>query len=599
MLQETGTFLKVKGQPNLAKCLLIFWVCFTWTLNAVADETRYQVEIDAPAPLSGLLLKHLDIIKWQDNPRMSAAEWRRLSLAAPKNIQELLQTEGFFSPVIRPTISQQNGVSTAKFSVDPGPPVLIAQVDLKFTGDITKQNSDDLPNMQQLRKNWSLKSEMQFRQEDWNQAKRSLLTAMLIDRYPNASISDSSATINTESNKADLIVEIDSGPAIHFGTVSIEGLKRYPASIVENLNPIKPGSPYSQSQLLTFQARLLESSYFKGAEVTADTKTTNADGSPMTSVPIKVVVDENKSIKMGIGAGFSTNTGARTQLTVDDLNLFNRSWRLSSSLKLEQKSQSLSGLIRLPITKSGYRDSINASIDRTSIEGETTISTQTGIKRAWGGRKREQYVGASLLAEQVDLDGAESSSNYAATLAYGITLRRTNNLLNPTRGYLLNVQFAGAPLAQLSNGVFLQSYVKAQGYYPISPSTQLIARAEVGMVNGKNSAPEAFLFRAGGDQSVRGYGYQSLGITKGDAIVGGRYLATASLEVVQWLTDDWGAAIFMDIGNAANTMQDLKPVYGYGLGARWKSPVGPIGADIAYGQDTDEYRIHFNIGVAF
>jgi translocation and assembly module TamA len=119
------------------------------------------------------------------------------------------------------------------------------------------------------------------------------------------------------------------------------------------------------------------------------------------------------------------------------------------------------------------------------------------------------------------------------------------------------------------------------------------------MVNGKNSAPAAFLFRAGGDQSVRGYGYQSLGVTEGDATVGGRYLTTGSVEVVQWLTPQWGAAVFVDFGNAANTLQDLKPLYGYGLGARWKSPVGPIGADIAYGQETGEYRMHFNIGVAF
>jgi translocation and assembly module TamA len=133
----------------------------------------------------------------------------------------------------------------------------------------------------------------------------------------------------------------------------------------------------------------------------------------------------------------------------------------------------------------------------------------------------------------------------------------------------------------------------------MTQSTQLIARAEFGMVNGKNGAPEAFLFRAGGDQSVRGYAFQSLGIKEDDAIVGARYLATGSVEVVQWLTQQWGAAAFVDFGNAANRLQDLEPVYGYGLGARWKSPIGPIGADIAYGEDTEKYRLHFNIGVAF
>ena len=76
-------------------------------------------------------------------------------------------------------------------------------------------------------------------------------------------------------------------------------------------------------------------------------------------------------------------------------------------------------------------------------------------------------------------------------------------------------------------------------------------------------------------------------------------MVTGSLEMIQWLTSQWGAAAFFDFGNASNKIQDLKPVYGYGLGARWKSPIGPVGADIAYGQDTGQYRLHFNLGVAF
>lgn len=98
---------------------------------------------------------------------------------------------------------------------------------------------------------------------------------------------------------------------------------------------------------------------------------------------------------------------------------------------------------------------------------------------------------------------------------------------------------------------------------------------------------------------MRGYAFQSLGVTEGLATVGGKYLATGSVEVVQWLTAQWGGAAFVDLGNAANSFKDLQPVYGYGLGVRWRSPLGPIGADIAYGQATDKYRLHFNIGIAF
>jgi len=589
----------IKGELKLNIRLLTYLVLLLWGLMAHADESHYQIEIEAPSPLNALLEKHLDILKWRNNPRMSPNEWQRLTASTPQQIRDLLATEGYFSPSITLKLSQENESSVARFVVDPGSAVLINSVVIQFTGDITRQTGKAQPDIQTLRDGWTLKTGAQFRQEDWSQAKRQLLTKLLIDRYPNAVIQSSKATIDPDKKKASLLVEVESGPIVYFGNVRIEGLNRYPASIVENLNPIKTGGIYSQTQLLTFQTRLQESGYFRSVEVSADTKATDTNGELITNVPIKVVVDENRAIKLGIGAGYSTNTGARTQLTIEDLNLFDRGWRLSSSLKLEQKAQALTGEIRLPQTRKGYRDSMNATVDHTLIEGQATTSSQAGIRRAWGTRKREQYVGANLLTEHVNLDGAPSQSNYAATLAYGITLRRTNSELAPTKGYLFNAQFTGAPLASLADGTFLQSHVKAQGYYPVTSSTQLVARAELGMVIGKNSVPAAYLFRAGGDQSVRGYAYQSLGVPEGDATIGGRYLATGSIEVIQWLAQDWGAALFFDFGNAANRIQDLDPAYGYGLGARWKSPVGPIGADIAYGQDTGEYRVHFNIGVAF
>lgn len=580
----------------MTRSLIICLVLLCWGVLAHADNASYQVEIEAPSPLKTLLENHLDIIKWRTNPRMSPSEWKRLSTEAPKQIKALLTTEGYFSPSINLKTTENDSQHIAQFTIEEGNPTLIDSVKITFTGDIAQQSDKTAPNQQQLRDEWLLKPSMTFTQTAWAEAKRSLLTKLLVSRYPNANITSSKAAIDSNQQTAALEISIDSGNTIHFGELVIEGLERYPESIIHNLNPIKPNAVYSQSQLLTFQTRLQESGYFRMVEVTSDAKTASEQNN---LAPIKVKVQENQAIKLSTGAGFSTNTGVRTQLTVDHLNLFNRNWRMTSSLRLEQKLQSISGTIRLPTTENGYRDSTNAATTRTEIEGQTTTVTQAGVKRAWGTLRREQYVGANLLAEHVNLDSADSSDSYAATLGYGIILRRTDNNLNPTRGYLFNAQFNGAPLASLSSGTFLQSYFKTQAYYPITKSTQLIARAELGMVHGKNSAPATFLFRAGGDQSVRGYGFQSLGVAEGDATVGGRYLTTGSIEIIQWLTPEWGAAIFTDFGNAANTIKDLKPVYGYGLGARWKSPVGPIGADIAYGQETDEYRMHFNIGVTF
>lgn len=570
------------------------------------NQSSYQVEITITPDsvskaekevLTDLMNQHLEIIKFRDNPLMSPIEWQRIYQLTPKAIADLLATEGYFSPEIEPTIERVGNVFQARFLINAGKPMLVSTVDLIFSGGILQQMNEDAKQrltIEKVKQDWLLPVGAQFEQEDWNQAKKRLLISLLVRQYPNASIKSSKAEVNADTNTVALRIEVDSAQSVQFGALQIEGLERYPRSIIENLNPIKSDRTYSQIRLQLFQARLEETGYFRSVEVTANT--TSADSN---IAPVKVVVQENQTVKVGMGAGFSTNTGARAQLTYDDLNLFDRGWRLTSSLKPEQRAQSLNALIRLPTDSSGYRDSINAGLDRREIEGQITTSGQAGVNRSWGPRRTEQTIGTGYLIEKQEIEGAETTTRKVATVSYGITLRRTDNDRSPTRGYLFNAQFAVAPLEQLSEGRFVQTHLRAQGYYPVTESTQLIVRAEVGAISGKNSAPAAFLFRAGGDQSVRGYAYESLGVTEGDAIVGGRYLATGSVEVIQWLTKQWGAALFVDAGNAANTIQELEPVYGYGLGARWKSPIGAIGADIAYGEATKDFRLHFNLGVAF
>ncbi|MDO9393234.1 MAG: outer membrane protein assembly factor, partial [Methylotenera sp.] len=185
----------------LLTCLLLLF----WTPPVLADSAQYQVEIEAPTELKELLQKHLDMVKWRDNPRMNPAEWQRLYLLAPQNIKNLVATEGYFSPKISPSLENQNGIFTAKFTVDSGPPVLISNVDLKFTGDINQQQIDDKTSIPKLRDAWLLKTGEPFRQDDWDQAKRKLLITLLVERFPNATISNSRAEVNLDNQTVALI----------------------------------------------------------------------------------------------------------------------------------------------------------------------------------------------------------------------------------------------------------------------------------------------------------------------------------------------------------------------------------------------------------
>jgi translocation and assembly module TamA len=119
------------------------------------------------------------------------------------------------------------------------------------------------------------------------------------------------------------------------------------------------------------------------------------------------------------------------------------------------------------------------------------------------------------------------------------------------------------------------------------------------LAQARTGIPSVFLFRTGGDQSVRGYAFESLGVPLGDAIVGGRYLAVASAEYTHWVTDTLGAAAFVDVGDAFDRPKKFDAAFGIGIGVRYKSPIGPVRADVAYGERTGKIRLHFSVGYSF
>ena len=133
------------------------------------------------------------------------------------------------------------------------------------------------------------------------------------------------------------------------------------------------------------------------------------------------------------------------------------------------------------------------------------------------------------------------------------------------------------------------------------PPYDLLIRGEVGTVFADTRAgiPSTFLFRTGGDTTVRGYAFESIGVREGDAIVGGRYLAVASVEATHWVGPNWGVAVFVDAGDAWDERGAFDPALGYGIGGRVRTPIGPIRADLAYGQRQHQLRLHFSIGYTF
>lgn len=558
-------------------------------------KTRFSLVTDAPAAqtesLRALLETHLTLHEAMQNPRMNDSEWRRLLQKTPRDIADLLATAGYFNTK---TQVYQPAAHLAEFRVALPPQAIVSEVALTITGEIQQPEHQTMYAATQT--GWSLPVNSPFTQQAWSAAKRGLLSTLLRAEFPNAKITRSQAMVNPQTQQVHITIALASGPAVRIGQVHFHGLQHYQVSQMRPLNTLSKGAPYRQADLLTLQNSLMSSGKFRAVEVAANTDALQADH--IADVDVTVHELEQKSIRFGVGA--STNTGARIVFNYTDRDLFDRGLLWDSSIRLEQRLQAATSNIGFLTDEKGYRDSIQNSVTRTDLEGQITTAVQNGVRRYWGQPSVfEQFIGANLLYEFLTVDGESSQFNKAATLAYGLNMRTLDNTLAPTKGWIFNTQFQFAPLDRLSDGRFLQSQARIQGFYPLTASTQWLGRLEVGAVTGASSVPATYLFRAGGDQSVRGYAFQSLGVKEADATIGGRVLLTGSSEIVQWLTASWGAAMFVDFGNAANRWKDYEPALGYGLGVRWRSPIGPVGVDIAYGEKTDDYRLHFNLGVNF
>lgn len=590
--------------------------------EAAPAPLQYEVKVNAPGDLDELLEKNLDLERFRGNPRMDREQLQRLVRDTPEQAKNLVATAGYYTPVVTVRVDTTGAKPVVIVDLDPGQPFTIDKVELELRGfDPTPPLAASEPyDTEALKRSWSLKTGSVFRQSDWEVAKRALLREVVQTRYPRAQLVDTQAVVDPETHKVSLLVVLDSGPELRFGELRIEGLKRYPEAIIRNLDKIRPGEYYSESALQSFQARLQDTGYFASVEVSADMSSIlseqieagqesqqaeaapearPANRGPAPLLPLVVRVTENKQQNVSAGLGFSTNTGNRAQLNYDNLNVWGT--RFKSAITMETKKQSAHTSFYFPTTERGYNDSAGASFERSDISNEITAVTTISAKRNWGGTNLERSLTFEFLSEDKTVVGLEQTRSKSLPLTYAITKRSLDSLLFPTKGYVISAQVGGALLPVLTDERFVRVAGKAVYYRPLGDKGELIVRGEMGALGSKEKrgVPAVYLFRAGGDQSVRGYAYQELGVKVGNAIVGGRYMATASAEYQYWFKPKWAIAAFYDAGNAADTVKALTPKSGYGLGGRYKSPVGPINVDVAYGHAVQKYRLHFSLGFTF
>ena len=553
------------------------------------------VEVEAPKDLKALLTQHLETAQAaRRGETPDEAELERLRSVSADTARELLATEGYFSPQIDSTLTRVDDDWALRYMVSPGPRTLVRSVTINFSGALAEADSPQLRT--RTESSFPIEIGMPFRQADWSAAKVALLGPLVTSRYPSAQLTDSEARVDPDTQSVDLTLQVDSGPAFFYGEPVISGNQRYPEAIVRNLSPVKPGQPYRSQDLLDYQAALETSGYYSQALVRIET-----DPALAAAAPIYVTVTERPQKRFSVGAGVSTDTGARVQGEWEHRDVANRGLRLKLDTRVETDRQTGSVELAWPRNADGFENSLGAQLKHEEIEGQETRGNAFIAKRTRTRGQIETTLSLQYQTEEQSIGDGVSARNRALSANYAWTQRTVGRAFYPTRGYVLQLQGGGASEALLSDTSFVRLYARHTQYFRAGDNGRLILRGELGSVlaDTRDGIPTDFLFRAGGDNSVRGYAYQSLGDTMGKGVASVRHMVTGSVEYNHFFDDKWGMAVFVDAGDAADTPAELSPVYGYGVGARYRSPVGPINLDLAYGEATGKFRVHFSLGLVF
>jgi translocation and assembly module TamA len=582
---------------NVVRWLLAVGLALVVTCARAADDEpapAFRVAIVAPSPLERALRDNLDIMRWQRYDALTDDLLELLRAEARTQVREVAATQGFFSPTIEVRVERGAEGRVVHIEVAPGEPTRVRTVRLEFTGAVNAEPGG-AARIAAVREAWPLQVGDVFTQSGWEVAKGTGISVLGAERYAAAGIAESRATIDPDAHAADLEVTFASGPPLVFGDVHITGLLKYAEADVRNLSPIHPGDPYSREKLEVYQRRLTATNYFTSVQVAID-----ADPANPGVLPVRVSLIEAPKRKIDVGIGFSTDTQFRFQVDYRDVDFLDTNHRLLSTLLIESKVQSLTATVDAPPDPGGWFNSYSGGVRATQIQNLDTRSVTANFVRKFLDERNQPAWGFGYILERQEVAGLPAENTYALLGSVWYTWRRTDNLLSPQSGWNATVQLSAAPPG-VSSRAFGRAVGKVAWFVPLARKVEGIVRAEAGNVfaNTSTGIPQAALFRTGGDTTVRGYAFESLGVKSGDAVVGGRFYGLASTEAVYWAWENVGLAAFVDAGNAVEEVGDFRFKLGYGVGGRARTPAGPLRLDVAYGQATKEFRIHFSFGLTF
>jgi translocation and assembly module TamA len=287
--------------------------------------------------------------------------------------------------------------------------------------------------------------------------------------------------------------------------------------------------------------------------------------------------------------------------------VFGQPLTMESGLGLNRLRQRAYTDFHLPPDARGNKDSIGVLAEHSDIQGLDVRRFAIGAtrlqERHGGPDNRVDYEtrwGLLAAHDKIKIKGDDEFNLPTLTGTVEWLRRNVDSKYNPRDGNLISLG-GGVGVVLDTGKPYSRARARGQRWWPVGKRDVFTLRGEIGKVWSDNNTqvPDDFGFRTGGARSIRGYRYLSIGADRGDATVGASTLLVGSIEYDHYFDDRWGIGFFVDGGDAAESFGSMQMHMGYGMGARLRTPAGPLFLDVAYGQRDRSLRLAFSLGIAF
>jgi translocation and assembly module TamA len=553
-------------------------------------EAQIRVEVSGVgSEVEANIRAVLDVVRHGSREDLSEAAVRRLHARARGQIRDAMRPFGYYRPRVESRLELVDGEWRASYTVEPGEPVRVTELDVQLLGPGREE-----PRLLAVVAESPLRVDRRLRHPEHDRLRSNLQAEAAVLGYFEARFVQRRLEVDPSELSARIVLHMDTGPRYSFGAITIDQ-DILDESLIDRIVTLREGEPYDGNELLNTQYRLTDSAHF--ANVVVETRSPDPD---TRTVPVFIETSRMNRQRYRVGVGVATDTGVRGSLGVDWRRLNKRGHSAGTELRLGQTLSEITGRYRIPIG-----DPINERLlfrggltqeDLGDLESRRAILGVSQVTQRGGGWQRNLF--ADILHERTRLPDEPEFRDTLLVPGVGLEKLIADDILFPRKGYRLRGEVRGSQELLGARSDFLRFDFEANRVDSLGDNWRFFTRSRLGLgiIDGFDTLPASQRFFAGGDQSVRCYGFNSLG-PRDDAgnVIGGRHMVFASIEAERLIWGRVALAGFADAGNALNEFEDGIEA-SLGLGVNVHTPIGTL--RIAMARSITESRgIRFHLSI--